>query len=66
MDGYNILSNNHLREIYDKHNIWISESDFEKVKRKSISTIEKYQYALKGITSFLPYLGILYMSLGNY
>ena len=65
-DGYNILTNHHLKEVYDKHNIWFSETDFTKHKHKSLSSIDKYGYALKGIGSYVPYLGITYMSLTSH
>jgi len=66
MDAYNILTNHNLKEIYDKHNMWYSEEDFTKHKHKSISVIDKYTYAIKGIGSYIPYLGIIYMSLGSH
>ena len=48
-DSFNVLTNQQLREAYDKHNIFYSEEDFLKKKGKSISTIEKYGFALKGV-----------------
>lgn len=63
-DGFNILSNHKLREVYDKNNIWYSEEDFNKKKGKNIPVTDKYMNAVRGTTGFFPYLGISYMSLG--
>tara|TARA_B110000285_G_C14874167_1_gene490668 strand:+ start:240 stop:641 length:402 start_codon:yes stop_codon:yes gene_type:complete len=64
-DAFNVLTNQQLREAYDKHNIFYTEDDFLKKKGKSISTIEKYMSALKGVGSFAPFLGIIQMVLGG-
>jgi len=61
-DAFNVLTNQQLREAYDKHNIFYTEDDFLKKKGKSISTIEKYMSALKGVGSFAPFLGIIQWS----
>ena len=63
-NAFNVLTNHHLKEVYDKYNVFYSQKDFEKVKGKSISTVEKYGSAVRGVGSFAPYLGIIFMALG--
>lgn len=64
-DSFNIITNHVLKEAYDKHNQFIKEDDWIKVKHKSISTIEKYTQTVKGIGSYIPYFGILWLSFGT-
>jgi hypothetical protein len=39
--------------------MFYTEDDFLKKKGKSISTVEKYAAALKGVGAFAPFLGII-------
>lgn len=60
-----MLTNHHLREAYDKHNIFYSEDDFIKKKHKHISLFEKYIAVGRGVGSLLPYLIIIHMALSE-
>ena len=64
LDAYNVLTHFQLKEMYDKHNVYYSEADF-KAKGKSISNMDKYGQVLKGMMGFLPFIGIIYMSMGE-
>jgi hypothetical protein len=61
-DMYNVLTNHHLREVYDKYNVWYNYDDFVKQKGKNIPTLEKYMQTLKGVVALAPFLMIIYMS----
>ena len=64
-DSYNILTNHHLREAYDKYNVWYNYEDFVKKKGKSIPMMEKYAQVMKGVMGMLPFLFIIYMSFSD-
>lgn len=63
-DVFNILTNHHLKEAYDKHNLYYSEEDFTKKKAKNIPLYEKYVSAIKGLAGLAPYIIVIHMALG--
>ena len=64
-DTYNILTHHTLRELYDKHNIYYTEDDFNKKKMKNVSIIEKYMFVARSLGAYAIYFGIIFMSLGE-
>lgn len=58
------MTNHHLKEVYDKYNVFYTQHDFEKVKGKTIGTFEKYGFAIRGVGGFAMYFGIIFMALG--
>ena len=52
-----------LKEAYDKHNVYYSEEDFVKKKGKSIPSIEKWGFIMKGVGPLFPYIFIFMLVL---
>ena len=65
-DSFNVLTNHHLKEMYDRHNVFVSEEDFVKVKMKSFSMIEKYIYTAKALLFFLPFFFLQFIILPSH
>ena len=58
-----MLTNHVLKEAYDKHNVYYTEEDFVKKKGKSIPSVEKWGYIMKGLGPLCPFLIIFMMVL---
>jgi len=64
-DTFNVLTNHVLKEAYDKHNLFYREEEFVKKKMKTLSMMDKYGSVAKGMSSYAPYIFILWMSFGG-
>jgi hypothetical protein len=62
-DAFNIMTNNQLKEAYDKHNVYYKETDFVKKMGKVIPNLHKYGNAIKGAGGFAPYILMIFMML---
>ena len=58
-----MLTNHVLKEAYDKHNVYYSEEDFIKKKGKSLASMEKWSFVVKGMGPLVPFLLIFMLVL---
>ena len=65
-DAFNVLTNNQLKEAYDKHNVFYKEQDFVKKMGKNIPNLHKYGNAVKGAGGFFPFIFMIFMMLGGH
>ena len=63
-DAFNVMTNNQLKEAYDKHNLFYKEQDFIKKMGKTIPNLQKYANAVKGASGFGPFVLMIAMMLG--
>lgn len=65
-DAFNTMTNNQLKEAYDKHNVFYKEQDFVKKMGKVIPNLNKYSNAVKGAGSYAPFIFMIFMMLGGH
>ena len=63
-DAFNVMTNNQLKEAYDKHNVFYKENDFIKKMGKVVPNLHKYSNAVKGAMGFAPFILMIFMMLG--
>lgn len=65
-DAFNVMTNNQLKEAYDKHNVFYKENDFVKKMGKVIPNINKYGSAVKSAGTYAPFIFMIFMMLGEH
>jgi hypothetical protein len=63
-DAFNVMTNNQLKEAYDKHNVFYKEQDFIKKLGKVVPNLHKYSNAIKGAAGFGPFVFMIFVMMG--
>ena len=63
-DSFNVLTNNQLKEQYDKNNVFYSEDNWTKVMGRSLPNLHKYMTTIKQLVGYFPFIVIIFMVFG--